>query len=332
MDLLVLGGTRFLSHRIAAEAVVRGHQVTCLARGRAGPVPDGTELVRADRDAPGAYDQVLRDWDAVVDVARQPGQVRAVTETLGQRTRHWTYVSSGSVYADHSRPGANERRPLLPAATGDTVSVEEYGEAKVACERVCREVLGDRLHTVRAGLIGGPGDESDRLGWWPARFALAAEGRRPVLVPVSDGGRTQVVDVRDLATWVLDAAERAVTGVHDAVGEQTPLADVLDQSAEVAGYHGERVHVPLRWLLEHGVQPWMGPDSLPLCLPATQEYAGFAARSGAAARAAGLRHRPVVETLADTLAHERTRGLDRDRGAGLSYATERRLLTDWSTR
>jgi hypothetical protein len=89
------------------------------------------------------------------------------------------------------------------------------------------------------------------------------------------------------------------------------------------------VEVPLGWLLEHGVEAWMGPDSLPLTLP-EHGYEGFAARSGAAATAAGLRRRPLAETLADTLSYERELGLDRDRTAGLSPATERRLLAEWT--
>ena len=331
MDVLVLGGTRFLSAQVAADAVNRGHRVTCLARGEGGEVPEGARLVRSDRTRPDAYDAVQQEWDEVVDVSRQPGQVRSALAALGPGARHWTFVSSGSVYAQTDVPDADETARLLPAETGEEMHLNRYGEAKVACELACEEAVGDRLSRVRAGLIGGPGDVSDRLGYWPARFASAADdpGRRLVLVPLAARGRVQVVDVRDLATWMLDAAGSGVTGVFDAVGEQTSLGHVIDTAAEVAGYVGQRVEVPLAWLLEHGVEAWMGPDSLPLTLP-EQGHEGFAARSGAAAVAAGLRRRPLAETLADTLSYERELGLSRSRAAGLSPATERRLLTEWA--
>ncbi len=69
----------------------------------------------------------------------------------------------------------------------------------------------------------------------------------------------------------------------------------------------------------------MGERSLPLWLQLPDD-AGFNARDGSAARAAGLTPRPLAETLADTLAWELTRDSSRERRAGLREDDERELI------
>ncbi|WP_120522040.1 epimerase [Arthrobacter celericrescens] len=328
MRILILGGTAFLSAEIARQALDAGHDVTCLARGTAAEPPPGVRWVRADRsEGAGAYDGLDGGWDAVVDVSRDPAHARAALAALGSRTGHWTFVSSCSVYDRHDQPGADEAAALLPSLPpGEEASPETYGESKSAIEKLVLEAAGEKAHVVRAGLIGGPGDSSDRYGYWPARFALGGE---TVLVPDIPGDPVQVIDVRDLAAWILSAAEGGVTGAFNAVGEVALFGEYLDACRELAGAAPGSV-VPGSvtagpgWLEAHGVQPWSGEDSLPLWLPPGHE--GFMARSNAAALARGLRLRPWRETLRDTLADERARGLQRPRKAGLRPETEKKLL------
>ena len=156
-----------------------------------------------------------------------------------------------------------------------------------------------------------------------SRFALA--GRDDVLVPVSPDLSAQVVDVRDLAAFLLACGDSAASGPVNVVGECRPISSVIDASAEVAGFTGRMVPVTQEWLAEHDVQPWAGPRSLPLWLP-MPEYAGFGSRSDVRALDLGLRRRPLASTLADVLADERSRGLDRPRRAGLTVDDERDLI------
>jgi len=287
-------------------------------------------FVRADRDRPDACDDVARAaWDAVVDVSRQPGHVRTAAKALARRSTFFVLVSSVSVYRDKDVPGADERAPLLPPLQGDVMeSMQSYGEAKVACERHVVDAFGaDRSSIVRAGLIGGPGDASDRSGYWPFRFARPAAVNGAVLVPDVPGLMTQVIDVRDLADWILRAAVGKVAGVFNAVGSTTSMAEHLVIARRLANHRGPIVPVDAAWLMAHGVEPWAGPRSLPLWVP-MPACAGFGSRDDGAAKAAGFSARPLAATLADVLAWELGRTAPATRRAGLTDADERALLDE----
>lgn len=319
-SVLVLGGTSWVGGQIAHEAIARGHDVTCLARGESGAAPHGATFIRADRADPRAYDEVSdHAWDIVIDVSRQPGQVRSAVSALGSPATHWTLVSTGSVYADQSGP-LTEESPVLDPIDGDVAGPEHYGEGKVACEEAVRHLPKHLI--VRAGLIGGPGDRSDRLGHYAARFALA--GADPVLVPGVADQPMQVLDVRDLARWIVVAAEGGATGTVHGVGERTTVGELVVLSAEAAGFTGVQVVADESWLREHGVEEWSGARSLPLWLPASHH--GMGLMDDARALAYGLERRSLLDTVAATLDDERERGLDRERKAGLSRTDELELI------
>ncbi len=322
MRLLVLGGTSWLGGAVAAAGVAAGHEVTCLARGASGSVPAGATLVPANRGSLSAYDE-LGHFDAAIEVSWQPSFVAGALQHV--RADHWVYVSSVSVYSDRASVAHGTVGKLLPEWSGTGIATREvYGEAKVACEKAYERALPASSYAVaRAGLIGGYGDLTDRLGYWPGRVALAEGARRRVLVPAPTSTSVQVIDVLDLAAWLLHCATARVSGVYDAVGPHTTLQDVLDTSAAAAGTSPELVPVDGDRLIAAGVNPWMGPDSLPLWAPALGD---FMSRSVAEAEAAGLLLRPVAETVADALRWERELGLTRERSSGLSPALEDQVL------
>ncbi|QHC56715.1 NAD-dependent epimerase/dehydratase family protein [Rathayibacter tanaceti] len=302
MRFLLLGGTAWLGGHLASEALRRGHEVTCVARGSA--VPAGARFVRADRDRDEALAPVAGTrWDAVIDVARRPDHVRRAVRDL--TAGRYLFVSTTSVYASHADPGADEDAELLPPLEDP----DEYGSAKAACEQAVLAGSAPAL-IARAGLLGGPGDPTGRSSYWPWRFAVGGA----VLVPDAPELPTAVLDVRDLAAWLVHCAEEGAGGVMNVAGRSMPLVEHLALAR--GDSPAEPVAVAEEWLLARGVQQWAGPDSLPLWI-ADPAWRGMNARSTARAEAAGLVRREPAETLREAAA---ARGAG---GAGLGEDRER---------
>lgn len=307
--ILVLGGTGWLGRTLCEQALARGHEVHALARG-SHEFAAGVEPIFADRTNPDAYASAsaLR-WDLVVELTSEPQQAREALEALATTAKHWVNVSSCSVYAKQSGPGADEDAAVLDPLPPETpASGYDYGRAKSYGEHITMNTTGARALVVRPGLIGGPGDTSGRSTYWPLRFC---ESRSPVLVPEDPGNEhsVQVIDVRDLAAFILDAGLAGQHGYINAVGEQKTLTQAL-QLAKAAGglarqtqpgsvQNLEVVPYNLARLEEDGVNPWAGPKSLPLVLPSGAEYAGFARRADSRSLQMGLERRGLGRTFAD---------------------------------
>lgn len=170
------------------------------------------------------------------------------------------------------------------------------------------------------GLIVGPGDPSDRFGYWPARLSMG----RAVLTPNTTHRFVQVIDVGDLATWIGGEKHGGATGVVNAVGVSHTMDAFFGDAARVTGFSGSLVPADDEVLLAHDVQYWSGPRSLPLWLPA--EYTGFAHRDRSRFGQLGGTVRPLAETLQRALADEQRRGVHRPRSAGLTQEEEDAVL------
>ncbi len=318
MRILVLGGTQFLGRAIAAHAVAAGHQVTCAARGITGAVPPGARLVPIDREAADGLSPLLAEtFDAVVDIGRHPGQVRRAVAALKPRAGHWTFVSTVSVYADNSIPHQTPATATMLAPSPPEVEYstsENYGPTKVACE----QAVGEHAFLCRPGLIVGPEDPTGRFTYWPLRLARGGE----VLAGVAPEELVQVIDVRDLAAWIIHAAETNLTGPIDAVGIPLPRGDFLARIAAGIGATCTFTWADRAFLEAQDVRKWAGPRALPLWMP-HPENAGFLARSPAPALAAGLTLRPLEHTARDTLAWARAANAQ---PIGLTAAEEAAVL------
>lgn len=293
--LLVLGGTRFVGRALVGEGIARGLEVTTFNRGSAAA---GTRQLVGDRlDASTLQQLATERWDLVVDTwSGAPSAARASAALLSGVAGRYAYISSISVYVPPPPIGVREDAPTVEASS-ELVDAE-YAESKRGAELAVLEAFGDRALIVRPGLILGPHEDVGRLPWWLMRIARGGE----VLAPGPRELPLQFIDARDLARFVLDAAQAGATGPFNAVSRpgHATMGSLLDACLEHAGPPGAE----LRWLapqelLEAGVEPW---TELPIWIPPGHEFAGMLAADVERAHAAGLRCRPARETVADTWA------------------------------
>jgi 2'-hydroxyisoflavone reductase len=338
--LLLLGGTSFLGRATAEDALSRGWSVTTVNRAQSGPDVMDVEALRGDRDDEDALRQLDgRSFDVVVDTCGfVPRVVGKSVHALAESGAHYVFVSS--ISASPTWPG----QPTPDGVTGQDCPSDagpddgDYGKLKAGCERAVTEVFGDRSTIARAGLILGPHENVGRLPAWLNRMDRGGE----VLAPGDPGVPTQLVDVRDLARFLLDCGEHGTPGTFNATAPpgSSTYGELLRHCVEVTGGDARLTWVADDLLLEHEVEPW---TELPLWMPPGQD--GDAVWLAATDRtlAAGMRNRPLRETVADTWAWlepllRSGAGApplpDRDylRAHGIDPAKEARILAAWHAR
>ncbi|RKN38314.1 NAD-dependent epimerase/dehydratase family protein [Streptomyces hoynatensis] len=318
MRLLVLGGTEFVGRAAVAEAGRRGWDVTAFHRGTR-PAPTGVTVLHGDRTAEGGLDALAQGtWDLVLDTwSGAPSAVRDAATLLAGRARHYTYVSSRSVYAWPTAAGSGEDAPLV--AGSPDAAATEYAADKRGGELAAEAAFGPgRTLLVRAGLILGPWENVGRLPWWLNRMARG--GR--VLAPGPRELPIQYVDARDLAAWALDAAERGLAGPYNLVSRpgHATMGELLETCAELTGSGAELCWTPPERVLAAQIAPW---TELPVWTPPGEAHDALHRSGTGKALAAGLVCRPVRETVADTWAW--LRGLPEAPGErpGLGLAPEK---------
>ncbi len=321
MRILMIGGTRFIGKHVVEQALAAGHDVTLFHRGRSGAdlFPD-LEHRTGDRDSDLSA-LAEGEWDATVDTcAFLPRQVHALADVLGDRGGHHLLVSSVSAYAPADGPGLTEDAPLaeLDDPSVEVVTNETYGGLKVLCERMAVERHGPGTLLVRPTYVVGPDDYSWRFPGWVARIARGGD----VLAPGPDDAPAQVIDVRDMAAWMVRLLEDGASGAFHAVSPEPVFTwrQQLEAIVDAVGPDGTR----LRWVdagtvhaagLPEGTLPLWSGDDPDVWLMAADPSKAYGA---------GLAPRPLADTIRDTLAWTRT--VEQPAGAGLSAEAEQQLL------
>jgi 2'-hydroxyisoflavone reductase len=333
--ILILGGTGFIGPNTVDYALSRGHQVATFTRGRSSTeLPDAVEQLVGDRnDDHSALEG--RTWDLVLDNNAQDYRwVETSTELLKDTAEHYVFVSSISAYAlegfDWSRADQLLMEPLVGVdypvveapegwSHGDDAA---YGHMKALSEQIVMDAFPGRSTIVRPGLIVGPGDTTNRWGYWPLRLADGGE----VLAPGNPEHANQVIDQRDLTEWMVRLGEDQTSGVFNGTGpgERMSMASMLDRIGEGTNSDHTLTWVSEEFLEAQGLQPW---GDFPAWIPGDPLM--FVDVS--ASVASGLTYRPLSVTAADTLAFERSRDPERvaARPFGITREREAEVLAAW---
>jgi 2'-hydroxyisoflavone reductase len=297
MELLVLGGSRFVGRAVVLDALARGWSVTAVNRGLSGPLPDEVEQLTVDRSDGAALATTLEGltFDLAVDTwAGAPNLVQSAAQLLVGKVDRYAYVSSISVYTDGRPPGGDESWPVVDASPG--AGATDYAADKRGGELAALDAFPEAI-LARAGMILGPWENIGRLPWWLDRLSRGGK----VVAPGRPDRPLQLVDVRDLAAWLDDGLAGDVSGPFDLTcptGHVT-MQTLLEAARDATGGVAELVWVDQESVLAAGAEPW---SQLPCWVPEGGDWDGFMAGDTSAAIATGLRSRPVEQTVRDTWA------------------------------
>ncbi|WP_104788806.1 MULTISPECIES: NAD-dependent epimerase/dehydratase family protein [Streptomyces] len=248
LDVLVIGGNRYVGKRLIARLLAEGHRVTVLNRGSC-PPPAGVEHLRADRDDERSLTDALgsRVFDVVVDqVCYTPRQATIARRVFAGRTRRYVMTSTVEVYEYEDSPALVREESVDPSAVAvdpdlpwdDPAFVEaHYGEGKRQAEAVLMAGPEFESTVVRvAHVLGGDDDFTGRL----AHYAERIRTGEPIAVPAVNRPATYVY-VEEIARFLAWAAGEDFTGPVNAASRGVLSTEELcvAVSAHVPGGRAE---------------------------------------------------------------------------------------------
>lgn len=262
MNVLVVGGNRFVGRLLVWRLLARGDRVTVLNRGRLGD-PFGARIERlvGDRTGPD-LERLLggRTFDAVVDLAAYTGEDgRRAAALLRGRVGHYVMVSTGQVYLvregcprpmqeparEEDYDGPVMARPQDPLDLRDW----EYGVGKRDCEDALAEAAraGFPASRVRIPMVNGPLDYFRRIEGYLWRLVDGG----PVILPDGGARRVRHVDGAEVARFLcgllgdegtfgraFNLAQQEVPTLAELV---SALRELLGSRAELAAVSGDRI-------------------------------------------------------------------------------------------
>ncbi|HEY1434569.1 MAG TPA: hypothetical protein VGG65_04290, partial [Thermoanaerobaculia bacterium] len=337
--ILVLGGTNFLGPAVVRAAVIGGHTVTLFNRGVTNPeLFPFLEKLHGLRSPTASEENWTaigsRRWDAIIDVwPSDPALAESAAKRLRGQTDHYLYVSSiatydprGFAHPDLAEDGA--LNPWVPSAPN-------YNRGKSETERRLQALVGEKLTVVRPGAIKGDRDDTPDLLAWLRR---SQSGGRHI-GPGSGDDHVQEVDVKDVAGFLVLAAERPLYGTFNLTGPAVTFREFVASCNAVMRSRAEYVWIPREFLHGQGLDPApFGDPKIPSYLgkfPSWHpepERVGVYQVSSRKALDAGWTRRPFAQTAEDYLWSIDSTGSDNPWTDELTPEVEARVLEAWSRR
>lgn len=337
MKILIIGGTKFLGRHLIDSALQNKHEITLFNRGKNysdEEIPK-TEQIHGDRN----FDLEKlngRKFDAVIDTCGYlPQTVRKSAEFFADKAGQYVFISSGSVYADGMKADYDETAETAKLSEKERekfenfdtkqelnglVLGESYGALKILCEEAAERAMPNRVLNVRAGMIVGAFDWTDRFAYWVMRISKGGT----ILAPGKPENFVQLIDAKDLSDWIIKAVEENVTGIFNVTSKSLDLTfgKMLDEIKDATQSDAEFIWADEKFLTENNVAPW---SEMPFYLPESDEAAkNFLTMNVDKALAKGLKFRPLKETILETLNWRKAQ--DFEMKAGISAEREKELI------
>ena len=338
MQILVLGGGIFIGRHFVETALNRGHQVAVFSRFKSrSDFPSCVEKLKGDR-----YSDLSclknRTWDVIIDTSGYlPSAVSNSAEILKGQAQQYVYISSVSAYKDLDKSTIDETSLLVEIDDeslhkaesidkNDSPTAmsfgESYGGLKSKCEDIVRNIFYNQSLIVRAGLVVGPYDYTNRFIYWPQRFQEGGE----CIIPSNSISPICFIDARDITEWVITMVEKRQSGTFNTTGMRHGLSfdELLNSCRDIFASNLELIEINSDFIEENGIRLW---EELPLLLPTPAQ--GFARIDDKKAVEHGLTYRPLKTTIHDTLHWSNSLTPVYKIKVGMDNSRERELVNKW---
>lgn len=203
MNILIIGGSRFVGPLLVEKLLKKKHQVTIFNRGHY-PAPSGVSFIQGDR----SKFSIDTRFDIVIDMCAYNG-IQTKTALNQLNFDFFIHFSTAAVYKKSDQI-LTEDSPL-----GDWPLWGGYNKGKVECEKVLA-TSGVKFAAIRPVYILGPKNYCDREHFIYSRILSST----PIVLPGDGQALVQFVFAKEVADSIALIAEKKAVGPYNCAGDE----------------------------------------------------------------------------------------------------------------